>query len=282
MIKLLLRVVQVLIVFAWYEFTKNIEEKSCIKLDTYYKEIYISIYILMFQLYYFPRRFRYVSGVLIVLSWIATYWYMNLEDFSTTWSYTLQWTYTVDYDSEVLSWQILWSFSGWRDLLWSTLVTLHGSWHYGEDIVSFGPHKVLAHEGSSYVYYGPVEYIASQQTWLSQTIHQYFRLWDSYEKKWYNYENTISRNLSLEILSQALEWYWFTTTHSVKPNKFSRVWRIFFNKSLIKSWNLQALHWEISYVLEPTTTLSIKKPQQYLESSIFTEAFFGSWDLFLN
>jgi hypothetical protein len=229
----------------------------------------------MFQLYHFPRRFRYVIGAGILILWTVAYWYTNLEDFSTAWSYSLQWTYSVQYDSELLSWQILWSFSWWTDLLWNTLVTLYGSWNYWTDSVSFGPHKRIDYEDSSYLYYGPVEYIASQQTWLSQIIHQYFRLWDSYEKKWYHYAKSAHSSLSLQMFTQTLERHWFTTTHSKESRKFSRKWEILFTKSLVKSWNIQTVYGEISYILEPTT-LFIKKPQQYLEGDIFTEAFLWS------
>lgn len=235
---------------------------------------------LMIWCNHLPKRIRYGVALTLVVASSGMYWYTELSDFSISWQYTLQWEYLLNYDSPTHTWKVLWTLSWWKDSLWNFTFSLDGIWNFGADKFSFGPHMMNSLEDSSYLYYGPVKYIARYQTWLSQALHQYFRLGDSYEQKRYQYENTWEQ-ISLEKLIEKMEWYWFTTTHTSKTGKFSVKWTVSAYKSLPVEWDEQTLYWEISYIIK-SGSRPIKKPQQYLDGDIFTEAFLwsGYWNIF--
>lgn len=220
-------------------------------------------------LHQFPQRI-YRSLLSFIGFSVLWYIYFSHRSHTSLWStYQINGTYSFT-TTWVLSWSISWTYSWYVFGSWVYSIQVRGEWTLWNDTLVFTDMNTINSWSDMYFHYWPIQYISSTQTGLSQLLHQYIRLGDSYEKKRYRFTSSSLIDSTIEMAKTHL-----TRKHASRSWLFSTQWTYTItSKSSLKNRTIQ---WNIEYTRKELWNIIIELPQKTIDGSVFIDAFIGSW-----
>lgn len=183
-----------------------------------------------------------------------------------TWPSSSSWTFTL-WISWPLSWGISWTFLLNQFSSWVYSVNISWEWQLGSDILEFEDIQFINDGSIGYFHYGSVYYKSDNQEWLSQLIHQYLRLGDSYENKRYKFD----KNKPIDSLLSKYFIKFFESNHKLYNSLLSAWWTYTFIWTTTS--NNRTVQWTVEYSYQRLGNILIEKPEKTIDGSLFLDAF---------